>query len=91
MIKIVFEKDKNRSAAYDSDKLVGICTYNHLNGQWIANHTAVEKEYGGRGIGSKLVECLVENARKEGVKIHPVCSFVKTEFDKKEEYRDLLA
>ncbi|MFM1541129.1 GNAT family N-acetyltransferase [Helcococcus ovis] len=91
MIKIVFEKDKNRSAAYDADKLVGVCTYNQLNGQWIANHTSVEKQYRKRGIATKLVECLVENARREGVKVHPICSFVKIEFDKKEEYRDLLA
>lgn len=38
---------------------------------------SVEKEYGGQGIASKLVECLVENARKERAKIHPICSFVK--------------
>ncbi|MFM1524557.1 MULTISPECIES: GNAT family N-acetyltransferase [Helcococcus] len=91
MIKIVFEKENKRSAAYDRDKLVGVCTYNELNGEWMVNHTGVEKEYGGQGIASKLVECLVENARKERAKIHPICSFVKREFDKNEEYRDLLA
>lgn len=89
MIEIKFEQ--NRSAAYDGEKLVGHCDFETAENVWIANHTVVDKEYGGQGIAKKLLLCLVENAVLQNAKIKPVCSYVAHEFEKNPElYQKVL-
>ncbi len=91
MIKIIHEKDEKRSAAYDGDKNIGESTYSESKNLWIIDHTFVEEEYGGQGIAGKLVEKLVEEARKADIKIIPLCPFAEREFRNKPEYRDVLS
>ena len=50
----------------------------------------MEKSYGGQGIAGRLVAKLVEEARKNDIKIIPLCSFAKREFKLKKEYLDVL-
>lgn len=58
--------------------------------QIIIDHTGVPRELGGRGVGQALVLRAVEDARKEGVKIIPLCPFAKAQFDKHPEWADVL-
>ena len=57
----------------------------------IANHTFVPPELRGRGIAQRLVEALVADARSEGFKIVPQCSYVAALFRRHPEWSDLLA
>lgn len=91
MIKVVYEPENDRSAAYDGDKNIGECTYSKSEGLWIINHTGVESSYGGQGIAKRLVATLVEEARKNNIKIIPLCPFARREFALKQEYSDVLA
>jgi predicted GNAT family acetyltransferase len=52
-------------------------------------HTEVPKELGGRGIASKLVRGLLNIARAQGLRVNPLCPFVKTYIERHEEYADL--
>lgn len=65
--------------------------YKRAGGVLTILHTEVPKELNGRGIGSALVRGLLAMARAEGVKVHPVCPFVKSYMDKHPEYADLRA
>jgi Predicted acetyltransferase len=65
--------------------------YKRADGVLTILHTEVPKELNGRGIGSALVRGLLAMARAEGVKVHPVCPFVKAYMDKHPEYADLRA
>lgn len=56
----------------------------------IIEHTEVDESLKGQGIGGKLLDELVDYARKEGVKVIPLCPFAKAMFQKKEELRDIL-
>lgn len=89
MLKIVYEQQKNRAAAYDDEKFVGESTYSKSYKIWIIDHTFVEKNYGGQGIATKLVAELVNEARKNNVKIIPLCPFAKKEFESKKEYENV--
>ncbi|MDO5026342.1 MAG: GNAT family N-acetyltransferase [Tissierellia bacterium] len=92
MIEIRYEAENKRSAAYDGDKLVGYETYYvDENGYWVIDHTKVDENYGGQGIASKLVYENVKAARENNKKIIPVCKFAQREFEKKPEYKDVLA
>lgn len=57
----------------------------------IIEHTNVGKEYGGKGYAKQLMNKAVAFARKNEVKIVPVCSFVRAMFEKDESIRDVLA
>lgn len=90
MVNIIYEPENNRSAAYDLGKEIGESTFSKVKNVWILNHTFVRNAYEGQGIGGKLVEELVNQARKNNIKINPVCSFVRREFNRKPEYSDVL-
>ena len=64
MIKIVYEEQNLRTAAYDGDKLAGQCTYVVRDGFWDLEHTIVDPAYGGQGLAGKLVQELVSKARE---------------------------
>ena len=90
MIKILFEPDNTRSAAYDDDTIIGECSYSKSEKIWIIDHTEVDENYGGQGIAGQLVAEVVEQAREHQVKIMPLCPFAKKEFSRKPEYADIL-
>lgn len=90
MIKIVYEPENNRSAAYDETTKIGESSFSKSKEFWIIDHTFVEDDYGGQGIGIKLVAELVEQARNNKVKIMPLCPFAKKEFQERPEYFDVL-
>ena len=57
----------------------------------IATHTIVPPAIGGRGIAGELVEALVGDAREQGFKIVPQCSYVAKKFDENPDWSDLRA
>ena len=57
----------------------------------IADHTGTPVPMRGHGVATALVERLVADARREGFKIVPLCSFVESQFDLHPEWADLRA
>jgi uncharacterized protein len=60
-------------------------------GARVAEHTLVPPEIGGRGVAMRLVEALVADAREQGFKIVPQCSYVEAAFRRHPEWADLKA
>lgn len=89
MVKIVYEPENARAAAYDGDKNIGESTYSKAKDFWIIDHTFVDEDYRGGQIASKLVAEVVDQARKNKVKIIPLCPFAKKEFESNEAYADI--
>ena len=52
-------------------------------------HTEVPPELGGKGIGSRLIKCAIEQVRSDGLKVIAECPFVKAYIEKHSEYSDL--
>lgn len=75
MIKINFEE--NKSVAYDDNKQVGECDFIEKGDTWNIVHTEVDDAYQGQGIARKLVECIIENAKKYNKKLIADCSYAK--------------
>ena len=57
----------------------------------IADHTFVPPEMRGQGVAQVLVEALVADAREQGFRIVPQCSYVAAQFRRHPEWADLLA
>lgn len=58
---------------------------------WIVDHTLVPGSIGNRGVAARLVEALIADARKEGARIVPACSYVAVAFTRHPEWADLRA
>lgn len=56
----------------------------------IIDHTEVGSSLKGKGAGKLMVQAAVDFARKQNIKIIPLCPFAKSVFDKTPELRDVL-
>lgn len=56
----------------------------------IIDHTGVPEALKGRGVGKKLVEAAVNDARAENFKIIPLCPFAKATLDRTPEWQDVV-
>lgn len=53
-------------------------------------HTEVDDAVEGQGLGSRLIRYALDDVRARGLKVRPVCPFVKTWIRRHEDYQDLL-
>jgi uncharacterized protein len=57
---------------------------------FIADHTFVPDSMRGTGVGRRLVDRLIADARSEGFKIIPLCPFVKSQYVRHPEWSDVM-
>ncbi len=68
---------------------IGRLIWIERDGARVAERTLVPPEIGGRGIAAQLVEALIADARAQGFKIVPECSYVAKAFEKHPEWDSL--
>jgi predicted GNAT family acetyltransferase len=77
--------------AVDDEVQAGKLNYVWAGDQkFIIDHTEVNEDYNGQGIGKKLVMKAVEYARENNLKIVPLCPFAKSVFVRTAEINDVL-
>jgi uncharacterized protein len=78
--------------SYTDGNAMAAMTYSKLgNKAIIIDHTEVPEAFKGQGIGLKLVQRAVDDARKNGTKILPLCPFAAAQFRKHaQEWADVL-
>jgi predicted GNAT family acetyltransferase len=54
-------------------------------------HTEVPPELEGQGVGTRLIAGALEQVRADGLKVVPICSFVRHYIETHPETQDLLA
>ena len=82
MIEIKFDKNNNKSIAYDKNIKIGECEFIELEKSWNIIHTEVSNLYQGQGIARRLVENIVENAKKYNKSLIAECSYAKKVIEK---------
>lgn len=66
-------------------------TYRHTGPNLItADHTGVPDVFRGQGVGRALVMRMIEDARAQGAKIIPRCTYVQAERKKHPEWADVF-
>ena len=77
--------------ASEAGKEAGRMTYSWAGeDRFIIDHTEVNPEFSGRGVGQKMVEAALNYARENNLKIIPLCPFAKAQFDRHPEWHDVL-
>lgn len=71
--------------------IIGRLTWVTRGKDRVAEHTLVPDALAGHGVAGKLVEALIADARAQGFRIVPACSYVAAAFTRHPEWSDLLA
>jgi predicted GNAT family acetyltransferase len=82
---------KGRFVARSDDQQLGQMSFSRAGADMIiVDHTDVSDSARGTGVGQALFEHMVDWARRERVKIMPLCTFTRGMFERHPEARDVL-
>jgi hypothetical protein len=71
-------------------EVAGFVQYNMRGGRLILVHTEVDEARSGHGLAGKLVAAALDDIRKRGLRIVPVCPFVEGYIQRHPEYDELV-
>ena len=74
-----------------SGRPIGLAAYRRHDGRMAVTHTEVDEAFEGRGFGSRLVAEVLDDARRQGLDVVPLCPFVASFIQRHPEYEDLVA
>lgn len=92
-MEIFQENDEKRGTfkAIENGTEAGSMTYTWAGPtKFIIDHTDVNPEFKGKGVGKQMLMKAVAYARANNLKIMPLCPFAKSVFDKDAEIGDVL-
>jgi len=75
----------------DVEGHLAVAEYSLEAGRMIFTHTLVPVELRGRGLAEKLVRAGLAEARTQGRRVVPACSYVAAFIERHAEFQDLLA
>lgn len=82
---------KARFYIEENGKRIAVMEYVYAGGdKFIIEHTEVNEQHEGKGLGKLLVEASVIFARERQLKIIPLCPYANAVFKRREEYADVL-
>lgn len=82
---------KGFAIAQENGKQVGMMTYSIAGEELIIiDHTDVDPQFNGKGVGKQMLMKIVEMARAKNIKIIPLCPFAASMFKKVEDINDVL-
>jgi len=70
---------------------IGELAYRQRKGRIAFTHTNVNPAYEGRGFGSRLAEAALDDARRQGLAVVPLCPFIAWYIEQHPEHADLVA
>lgn len=92
-MQIQFEQSDSKGAFFVEEKgqRLANMTFSKAGAdRIIIDHTEVSDVFRGKNVGKQLVSAAVEYARKNNIKIVPLCPFAKSVFARVKEYQDVL-
>jgi len=89
-MRVIDNKEKNQFEAEIEGSHAKI-EYSVQPGVLSLNHTEVPKELSGKGIASELTERVLLQIELRGLKIIPVCPFIKKYIEKHPEWKSIIA
>jgi len=81
--------EQSRFELIDCAELVGEILYRRYPDRIVLVHTEVSPALEGQGLASRLVAGALEDIRTEGLRVVPVCPFVRAYLQRHPEYAEL--
>src|SRR5205085_227229 len=74
----------------EDGRLIGLAAYRRRDGRIAFTHTEVDESCAGRGCGSRLAAAALDDARRQGLRVLPLCPFIAHYVEQHPEYQDLV-
>jgi uncharacterized protein len=87
---IVNNAEQSRYELRLGDRLIGLAQYRRRDGRIVLTHTEVDESCSGRGFGSALVAAVLDDAKRQSLRVVPLCPFVADYIDRHPEYEELV-
>jgi predicted GNAT family acetyltransferase len=81
--------EKSRYELVDGDEVVGEILYRRYPDRIVLVHTEVPAELEGKGLASRLVAGVLDDVRAQGLRVVPVCPFVRAYLRSHPEYAEV--
>ena len=90
-MEIKNDYEKSRYEILINGELAGFADYEVIEDTVKFPHTEVDPAFGGRGVGTALVEFALEDVKEQGKFVAPICPFVAKAISKKpDQYLSLV-
>jgi len=91
-MEIKLEESDSKGAFYieENGERLGQMVFARYPDRILIEHTEVDEVLRGKNAGKQLVAAGVEFARKNNLKVVPLCPFARKVFDRVKEYQDVL-
>lgn len=83
--------DPDRFEIEVDGQVAGFAEFTDRGDRRVFPHTEIDPEFGGQGLGGKVVRAALEATRDEGLKAVPLCPFVAKYIERHPEFADLAA
>ena len=88
--EVVDVPEANRYELRIGGLLTGIAAYHRRNGRIAFTHTEIDESLEVGGFGSRLAAAVLDDARRQGVDVIPLCPFIAAYIERHPEYEDLV-
>ena len=89
-IRVMDVRERSRFEVRVGEEIVGFTEYRRRPGLIAFVHTEIDPRFEARGLGSRLVETALSDARSDGISVLPFCPFVRSYIAQHTEYVDLV-
>jgi hypothetical protein len=90
-VRVTDDKARRRYEAYVDNALAAYATYELTPGGIDFLHTETEPGFEGHGVGSRLAEAALDDARARGLRVTPRCPFIAGYIKRHPAYAELVA
>ncbi|MGA2825930.1 MAG: GNAT family N-acetyltransferase [Streptosporangiaceae bacterium] len=87
---VIDNPGKMRYEIHEDGEVAGYVTYGREGKTIIFLHTETDPRFRGEGLGGRLVQASLDDARKRGLGVLPYCPFVRDWIAGHPEYADLV-
>lgn len=90
-LTVVDVPEESRYELRLGEHVLGFSAYRKREDRIAFTHTEVDESRRGRGLGSRLAAAALDDARRQGLDVIPLCPFVAGYINRHPEYQDLVA
>jgi hypothetical protein len=87
----VIDNEAESRFELEVDGKTALAAYRLRDGRISFTHTEVPPQLSGKGVGTRLISGALDQVRAKGLKVVPICSFVRRHIETHAETQDLLA
>ena len=84
------DERRSRYQVKQGNRPIAFSEYELEPGRVVFTHTVVRPEFEGQGIGSRLAKFAIQDAQARGLRITPVCPFVRSYLRRHPEYESIV-